>query len=407
MKYLAAAIITLLLAACGKPPAAPEAPKAAARAQARDDVKLVELDAASLKETSLAVAPVLERSIPLTVRASGRLTTNENTTWRVGAVTDGRIILADSKVGDRVTKGQILARMHSHDIHESRALYRKAVTDLNRLKSGVEFATRQRDRLSRLYALKAASQEQLDSSENELRIAKAAVTNAEIEVGRTRQHLVEFLEVSVDGTEEHEHDSSPEMHIEDLIPIRAPAAGIILTRAITPGAVVTASNDLYTICDLSTIWAIAAVQEEQLARLRPGMAASISVQAYPTHTFHGRVVKIEDKLNPETRTIAVRIEIDNRQGLLKPEMYATVELAAGGSASALFVPQEAVQDVNGQATVFIEKKPGQYEPRAVETGRPLEGLLQIQRGLQGGERVVAAGSFILKSQLLKSSLSEE
>jgi cobalt-zinc-cadmium efflux system membrane fusion protein len=88
-------------------------------------------------------------------------------------------------------------------------------------------------------------------------------------------------------------------------------------------------------------------------------------------------------------------------------MYSTVELHAGGSAPALFVPQEAVQDVNGQATIFIEKKAGQYEPRAVETGRPLGGLLQVVRGLQGGERVVAAGSFILKSQLLKSSLAGE
>ena len=167
--------------------------------------------------------------------------------------------------------------MHSQDIHESRALYRKAVSDLNRLKSGVEFATRQRDRLTRLYSMKAASQEQLDSAENELKIAKASVTNAEIEVNRTRLHLVEFLEVSLDGPEEHKHDSAPETHIEDLIPVRAPASGIVLTRAITPGAVVTASNDLYTICDLSTIWATAAVQEEHLARLRPGMNVDVDV----------------------------------------------------------------------------------------------------------------------------------
>ncbi len=406
MKYLAAAVIALLLAACSKPPAPPEPARPQAKG-ATDAPKLVELDAASLKEVALAIAPVIQRSIPLTVRANGRLTTNENTTWRVGSVTDGRIIIADAKVGDRVTKGQVLARMHSHDIHESRALYRKAVSDLNRLKSGVEFATRQRDRLTRLYTMKAASQEQLDSSENELKIAKSAVTNAEIEVNRTRLHLVEFLEVSADGSEQHEHDASTELHLEDLIPVRAPAAGIVLTRSITPGAVVTAANDLYTICDLSTIWAIAAVQEEHLAKLRPGMAATITVQAYPDRTFRGRVIKIEDSLDAETRTVPVRVEIDNRPGLLKPEMYATVELAAGGSLPALFVPQESVQDVNGQPTIFIEKKPGQYEPRSVETGRPLDGLLQILRGLQGGERVVAAGSFILKSQLLKSSLSEE
>lgn len=404
MKYLAAVVIALLLAACGKQP---EPPKADAKTKGREEMKLVELDAASLKEVTLAVAPVVQRSIPLTVRANGRLTTNENTTWRVGAVTDGRIIIAEAKVGDHVTKGQILARMHSHDIHESRALYRKAVTDLDRMKSGVEFATRQRDRLTRLYALKAASQEQLDSAENELKIAKSAVANAQIEANRTKLHLIEFLEVSVGGSEEQDHDPGPEAHLEDLIPVRAPAAGIVLTRSVTPGTVVTASNDLFTICDLSTIWAIAAVQEENLAKLHPGMAATITVQAYPDRTFHGSVVKIEEKLDAETRTVAVRVQIDNRQGLLKPEMYATVALAAGGSEPALFVPQESVQDVNGVATVFVEKQTGKYEPRLVETGSSSDGLVQILRGLQGGERVVAAGSFILKSQLLKSSLSEE
>ena len=106
MKYLAAVI--LLLAACSKPPAVPEPPKAQPKA-ITDAPKFVELDAASLKEITLAVAPVVQRSIPLTIRANGRLTTNENTTWRVGAVTDGRIILADAKVGDRVAKGQVLA----------------------------------------------------------------------------------------------------------------------------------------------------------------------------------------------------------------------------------------------------------------------------------------------------------
>lgn len=405
MNYLAAAALALLLAACSRPPASTAPPQPEQKSP--DSPKLVELDSASLKEVTLAVAPVLLRSIPLTIRANGRLTTNENTTWRVGSVTDGRIVIVSAKVGDRVSKGQILARMHSHDIHESRALYRKALSDLNRLTAGVEFSTRQRDRLSRLFALKAASQEQLDSANNELRIARSSVTSAEIELNRTRLHLTDFLGVSVDGPEEHLHDANPETHVEDLIPVRAPADGIILTRDITPGAVVTAANDLFSICDLSTIWALAAVQEAHLAQLRAGMAASLTVQAYPDRAFRGRVLKIDDKLDPETRTVSVRIEIDNRHALLKPEMYATVELSAGGSESALFVPQEAVQDVNGQATLFLELKPGQYQPRPVQTGRTLDGLVQILRGLQAGDRVVGAGSFILKSQFLKSSMAEE
>ncbi len=395
----------LLLAGCTKEAPKPAAP--AAKEEKKAGPRVVELDATAMKEANVQVATVEERRVPLTVRANGRLTANENTTWRVGAITDGRIIVAAAKVGDRVEKGQVLARMHSHDIHESRALYRRAVAEQNRLQSNLEYARRQRDRVKRLLEMKAASQEQLDTAENELKNVQTALKSAEIEVNRTRNHLVEFLGIPPEGSEEKEHEASPEAHVEDLIPVRAPAAGIVLTRLITPGAVVQASGDLYVLCDLSTIWVMAAVQEEFLPKVRTGMTARVKVQAYPDHTFVGKVTKIDEKLDAETRTVQVRVEVDNQRGLLKPEMYAGVELEAGGSEPGLFVPQVAVQDVNGQATVFVEKERGKYEPRTVETGRTLEGLIEIQRGLIAGEKVVSGGSFILKSQLLKASLSEE
>lgn len=406
MKWTAgsAAILMLMLAGCSK---APDQAPAAKKRSGGEETKLVELDAASLKEVTLKVAEAFQRSVPITIRASGRLATNENTTWRVGAITDGRIVRVEVKVGDRVEKGQILARMHSHDIHESRALYRKAVADHNRLQGSLAFVQKQRDRARRLFEMKAASQEQVEQADNELRTAQTALDNAAIEVNRTKLHLVEFLQIPVEGSQEKDHEASAEEHTEDLIPIRAPAPGIVLSRAITPGAVVTASSDLFTICDLSTIWAIAAVQEEHLSRLHAGMGASIHVQAYPERSFHARVVKIDEKLDAETRTVSVRVEADNRAGLLKPEMYATVELEAGGSEPALFVPQVAVQDLNGQATVFVERQPGKYQPHPVELGRTLEGLVQVLHGLPPGARVVGEGSFILKSQLLKSSMAEE
>ena len=247
----------------------------------------------------------------------------------------------------------------------------------------------------------------MDTAENELKNVSTALRGAEIEVNRTRLHLEEFLGIPAEGSEEGEHDPKVEMHPEDLIPVRAPATGTVLTRLITPGAVVQASGDMYVICDLSTIWVIAAVNEEFLSKVHPGMWARVKVQAYPDHAFTGKVTKIDEKLDPETRTVQVRVEVDNRRGLLKPEMYASVELDAGGSEQGLYVPQVAVQDVNGQATVFVEKAAGHFEPRPVELGGSLEGLVRIRGGLKSGERVAGEGSFILKSQLLKSSLSEE
>ncbi len=401
--FLAAPLI--FLAACSK---SPEPARTAAQpAAVTRQPATVTLDANAMKEARLEMVEAGLRSIPVTISASGRLTTNEETTWRVGAITEGRIIRVEVKVGDEVAKGQILARMHSHDIHESRAAYRRAAGEVVRLRSNFEFSRRTRDRTRRLYEMKAASFEQLDMAENALRNEQAAIDNALIEERRTRLHLTEFLQIPVDGPADHEPSPDPEIHIEDLIPIRAPASGIILTRQVTPGAVVNASSDLFTVCDLSTIWAIAAVQEEHLSRLRPGMAARISVQAYPGRVFAGRLIKIDEKLDPETRTVSARIEIDNRAGLLKPEMYASVEVNSGLSDAAIFIPQDAVQDVNGQSTVFVALSAGNFRPTPVATGRSIEGLIEVSSGLKGGEQVAARGSFILKSQLLKASLAGE
>jgi cobalt-zinc-cadmium efflux system membrane fusion protein len=391
-------VLLLLLAGCkSEPPAAPKA----AEAKPHAPVEAV-FEGDTLAQARLEVVDVTRRAVPVTIHASGRLTTNEVTTWRVGSITDGRIIETPAKVGDRVTKGQLLARMFSHDIHEARAEYSRALAESSKAHSQLDFAARQRDRARRLHEMKAASLEQLEHAEAEYKSAQGALAATEIEVARTRNHLTDYLEISVEGPAKAGGNSN-----DDLIPVHSPAAGVVLSRMITPGAVVAANSDLFLISDLSTLWAIAAVQEEHLSRLRTGMAVRIEVQAYPGRHFPGRVLKIDEKLDAETRTVSVHILAANPGELLKPEMYATIEMDAGASAEALFVPQVAVQDLHGKPTVFVESGAGRFAPRVIAAGRPMGGLLEITSGLKAGDRVVARGAFIVKSQLLKASMSEE
>lgn len=389
--------LCVALAACGPPAEDPRAD--ATPPPVSGGPRVVELTPAAVTEARLEIVEAAQRSIPETIQAPARLTTNDEATWRVGAITNGRIIDVHVKVGDRVQPRDVLARLYSHDIHEARAEYRRARAEVQRIEAAVDYARRNRDRHQRLYETKAASLEQVEQATAALRNEEAMLASARIELNRTRLHLVEFLEIPAD-------DPEPGA-ASDLVPIRAPAAGIVLAREVTPGAVVDTARNLFVISDLTTVWAIAAVQEESLALLRTGMPAAVRVQAYPDRVFSGRVTRIDERLDAETRTVSVRIELDNRAGLLKPEMYAVVELAAGGAAPAIFIPQSAIQDVNNQATVFIEQEPGRFEVRPVETGRTLGGLRQVTHGLRAGERVVAAGSFILKSQLLRATFEEE
>ena len=179
-------VAALLAAGCSKP--AREAPKAETpkpEAGAREIV----VPEAMQREAKVAIETVFIRSAPRVVRASGRITVNELRTWRVGAVTDGRVVRVYANPGDQVKQGDVLARMHSHAIQESRAQYRKANAELARLKSAEAHALRVRDRVRRLYELKAASLEQVDHAEAEYRNAQAATKMAEVEIERTRLHL--------------------------------------------------------------------------------------------------------------------------------------------------------------------------------------------------------------------------
>ncbi len=403
MKPAVVVMLALLAAGCSKSPeAAPAAQSAKPETKPAD--KDIVLDANQQKQANLVVEEVTPRSLAQHIEVNGRLSVNENRTWHVGSITDGRIVRVNVNPGDRVRKDQLLAGLHSHDIHEARAEYRKATQELTRLKTVLSYAQRQRDRAHRLYDLKAASLEQVEHAETEFKNAQVSVENAETELGRTRQHLVEFLQVGIDDHDEkagEDHD-----HMADLIPVKSPAEGVVLSRNVTPGSVANPGDELFVISDLSTIWMIAAVNEEDLGKVRLGMPVTVRVQAYPDHVFGGRVTKLGDQLDPATRTVPVRVELANGQGRLKPEMYATAEINAGGSAQGIFIPESAVQQVEGKSTVFVRKAPDRFEARLIETGRILDHELEVTRGLRTGEQIVTQGSFTLKSQLLKGSLSE-
>lgn len=408
-RIVGAAAVLLLLAACGSSPAPPVEARANAPAAASAAPEPKPHAAASSAPIAGVVSePVREESVGDGWRATGRLTVNENRTWHVGAVTEGRIVKSLVNVGDMVTAGQVLARMHSHEVHEGRAEYRKAVNELARAKAAESYARQVRDRAKRLYDLKAAALEQVERAEADVRNAQAVIEQAQAELDRTRTHLVDFLQVSLSEAEDHPtgvHTESAHGD-EDLIPVKAPAAGTLLERRVSAGSVVAAAAELYTITDLGSVWMQAAVPESAIGRVRIGLPVRVTVQARPDRTFGGRVVKLGEQLDAATRTLPVRIELANPGGLLRPEMYADAEFGGGGSRG-LSIAESALQELKGQTVVFVEKSPGDYEPRAVEPGRSQDGRVAILNGLTAGEKVVVKGAFILKSQLLKKSLSEE
>ena len=406
MRYLIA-FIALALIGCGGESSAPVQARSPEQPAANKPPASEVTVKAGL--SGIATETLKEESVQESFRATGRLTVNDNQTWRVGAVTEGRIVKVLANPGDAIKAGQVLARMHTHEVHDGRAEYRKALNEVARARAAQAYTIQVRDRAKRLYALKAAALEHVEHAEADVKNASASVEQALTELERVKTHLVEFLQVSLDEPDKHsDGPQTGDAHgDEDLIPVKAPAAGTLLERKVTAGSVVAAAAELFVISDLSIVWMQASVGEAQIARVHPGQRVRIEVQAQPGRAFLGRVIKLGEQLDPATRTLPVRIELANANGLLKPEMYADAELSTGGVRSAIYVAESALQEIKGQTVVFVEKAQGQYDVRSVETGRSLDGRVALLHGVSPGDKVVVKGAFILKSQLLKKALSDE
>jgi cobalt-zinc-cadmium efflux system membrane fusion protein len=366
---------------------------------AKDGLVIV-LDEVQQQKGHVVVAPVRATEVAATLVVPGRLTVSEDQTWHVGAIASGRIEAISARVGDSVSTGQILGRIHSHEVHEARAGYEEARTELQRSRSAEDYAQQRRARAQRLFELKAGSRQDLESAEVELRNAQAAHEKAQSEVEKERAHL-NIFQVPFDDPA----PDNPNSEADD-IPVSAPASGLVLERKASVGSVVNAGDELFAITDMSNLWMIAAANEIDLSMLHEGQQVHIEVRAYPGRNFSGRILKLGEELDPETRTLQVRIVVQNTRGLLRPEMYATASLQQSARRSAIFVPEEAVQEINGLPIVFVRRARNEFEARTVKPGEQAAGETEILEGLAGSESIVVKGSFLLKSQMLKSTIQD-
>jgi Cu(I)/Ag(I) efflux system membrane fusion protein len=180
--------------------------------------------------------------------------------------------------------------------------------------------------------------------------------------------------------------------------LRAQHAGVVIEKSARVGMRFMPGEPLYQIADLSTVWLIGNVFEQDLAQVQLGAAASVSVVAYPGRVFRGKVSFIAPVLQPETRTAQVRIELPNPRGLLKPAMYASVDLATGSQAPRLAVPEPAILDTGTRQLVLVDRGAGEFEPRPVRTGIHADGYTEILAGVVAGEAVVVNGNFLIDSE---------
>jgi cobalt-zinc-cadmium efflux system membrane fusion protein len=338
---------------------------------------------------------------PDTLRVAGRITLADDRMWRVGVLTEGRVEVVYVGLGDYVRKGQVLARMHSHELHDARAQYQTSLSELSRLQAATALAQRNYDRMQTLLGLKAASLQQIDQARQELLAAQTAQHDGQIAVDRDRIHLEDNLGVPAD-LPSGGHDENA-----DLIPILAPGSGYILDKKVTPGSTVQPSTDTFVIGELSHVWMLASVRQENLADLRTGQSAIVMLPGVPGQRFPGKIANLGQELDATTRVMKVRIVLNNPGNRLKPEMLANAEIPIGKRKPTLLVSSDAVQQVDGQDIVFVRTAADRFAIRPVRVGETVGGKTPVFEGLKPGDQVVVQGSFVLKSQLLRSSVESQ
>jgi membrane fusion protein, heavy metal efflux system len=369
-----------------------ESKSASAAGEQKTRANQARLSPEAVERGQIEIGAASNNAFRQTLQLPGRLALNEDTAARVGTIVTGRVTRVLATVGDYVRKGQALIYIHSHELLDARANAAKAQAKVTEKEKAMAYAQAELDRADRLLASKAISRREQAHAAANVTAATAELEQARAEVSRASEWL--------------EHLSVPHDSHDDIV-IYAPINGVVLKREVTLGTVVNEASDLMTIANLDTLWAIAEAPQQQAASVRAGQQVEIKVSTFGDRLFSGRVIHIGETLNPETRTAQVRCMVQNPRGELRPEMYATIDIASETGRQVLAAPSEAVIEMQGERVIFVALEPGLFEKRPVQTGREQNGMIEITGGLKPDDRIVTRGGFFIKSEFLKSTLSEE
>ncbi len=337
--------------------------------EAQNDSSSVRVSLAKVQRLGVRTEAVKLRQLSRTIRAAGTVQPDERRLSIVTTKFDGFIEkLLVNATGQSVQNGQPLMQLYAP-----------------------ELVVAQQE-----YLLARRSLQDMQGAGSEIRASAGQLADAAL------QRLKNW-DISQDQIKRLERDAS----FTRTLTLFAPAKGVVMQKMAVEGMRFTAGDPLFEIADLSTVWLIANVFEQDLAAIREGAKTSISIAAYPGEAFTGAVAFIYPDVDKATRTVRVRIEVPNPDGRLKIDMYATIELTAPVSAGAVVsVPASAVLNSGARQAVLVAHGEAQFEPREVTLGAQADGFYEIHSGLQADEMVVTGANFLIDAESnLKAALS--
>ena len=341
---------------------------------------------------SLSLQPATERAFRAEYVTEGKIAIDEDRSTPVFSPYTGRVTKLLARPGDSVVKGQPLFVIEAADTVQAQNDYVAAMTGVNKAKSALDLAEIQDKRAKDLFEGKAVplkdyqqSQATLIQAQNDLRSSQTA-----LEAARNKLRILGFSDDDVSAFR-------AKGGINPEITIFAPLGGTVVQRKVGPGQYVNsgASDPVYVIGDLSTVWLLGFVRESDAAKVAVGQDVSFSVMALPGRSLTARINYVAAAIDPATRRLLVRATIDNKDGALKPEMFANVTLYSPSDHPAVGVPKQALIYEGDQVRVWVAHDDKSIELRQIKPGLTNGDLVEVVGNLKPGEQIVTRGSLFI------------
>ncbi len=343
----------------------------------------VRLTESQIKLIELATAPARPGTVSPELTLNGEVAADGTRVLDVVPRVPGIVREVPRQLGDTVLAGDTLAVVESPGIADAEANYLTA-------RSKASLAAAQAAREARL-------RRKGITSEQENQVARQAADQALVEL-RTAEHKLVLLGIDP-ATVEHGAASG-----SNTVAVRAPFAGTLIERHVTVGDQVTETTPMFRLANLDRVWVIASVFARDVGKVATGQPASVTLEGYGDRRFEGTVTWVSDIVDDRTRTVKLRIELDNTDRTLRPGSYARVVIAAR-TGTVLTVPASAVQRQGDQSFVFVTGETGSFLKRDVTVGDRTRERVEVIQGLRAGETVVTSGAFALRSELEKSAFA--
>ena len=378
-KYLFYFLLVLSLASSGllgcskKQEAAKETPK--------DPLEII---ITPIIQSQIKIDKADKAEISEAVNVPGRIEVQQNRLAKIGSPVTGRVSDIYVSLGQVVKSGQILAKVNSVELTQTQLTYIKA-------KQQIGLKTKAVERAKLLFEADVISKAEMQRIEAELDSVKA-------EFDATEDQL-EILGMTKSAIQKLSSSST----VNSYSDVTSRIAGIVISKHVNIGQVVQPSDELFSVADLSHLWAVAEVPEQQVAFIQKDQEVTIDIPALDDKRAKGKIIFVGDIVNPETRTVLIRTEIDNSNQMLKPDMLITVTVQSK-KVSKLAVSTAAVVRENDRSYVFAQTGPNKFRLREIEVGSRDGNMVSILSGIAIGETIVVDGAFHLNNERKKKEL---